>query len=118
MIPASATDVIHSGNKATVRAPIIIEGGNIVMSEAIEEEFHKEGKLIIPDFIANAGGVISSAAEYQGQSIEEMFELVKNNIRENTREVLKQSAKSGKSLRKTGLRIAKERVTAAMGRSR
>lgn len=118
LIPASATDVIHSGNKATVRARIIVEGGNIPMPESIEEEFHKQGILIIPDFIANAGGVISSAAEYEGQSIEEMFRLVKSNIHKNTHEVLKKSKKSGESLRKTGLRIAKERVEEAMSHSR
>lgn len=114
LIPASATDVIHSGNKVTVRAPIIVEGGNIVMSEAIEEEFHQQGRLIVPDFIANVGGVISSAAEYAGQSVEEMFQLVKENIRKNTSEVLEKSAESGKSMRKTGLLIARERVEAAM----
>jgi len=56
LIPASVTDVINDLNKKYIRAKIIVEAGNIPMSEKIENEFFKKGILIVPDFVANAGG--------------------------------------------------------------
>lgn len=48
------------------QAKVIIEAANIPMREEIEEELFKKGILIAPDFLANAGGVISSFAEWRG----------------------------------------------------
>jgi glutamate dehydrogenase/leucine dehydrogenase len=66
LIPASVTNVINDGNKNKIKTKVIVEAGNIPMTEDIEKEFLKKGIWIIPDFIANAGGVISSYAEYKG----------------------------------------------------
>ena len=51
------------------------------MREYIEEEFFRKGILVVPDFVANAGGVISSYAEYRGYSHEKMFKLVEKKIK-------------------------------------
>ena len=66
LIPASVTDVINDKNKNDVKAKIIVEGANIPMSEDIERELSDRGILIVPDFVANSGGVVSSYAEYRG----------------------------------------------------
>ena len=112
-IPASVTDVINETNKRFIKAKIIVEAGNIPMRENIEEELSKRGILIVPDFVANAGGVISSYAEYRGYNPKQMFELVKIKITKTTKEVLTKSVKSGKNPRLVGLEIARERVIAA-----
>ncbi|MEX2008121.1 MAG: Glu/Leu/Phe/Val dehydrogenase [Candidatus Spechtbacterales bacterium] len=110
LIPASVTDVIHQGNKKNVRAKIIVEAGNIPMSEAIEQEFYEDGVLVIPDFVANAGGVISSYAEYRGYNPKRMFALVERKITKNTRVVLRESKRQGISPREAAMRIAIGRV--------
>ena len=79
LIPAAVTDSINDKNKNEIRAKIIVEGSNIPMRESLEEEFFKKGILVVPDFVANAGGVISSYAEYRGYSHEKMFKLVEKN---------------------------------------
>ena len=63
------------------------------MRETIEEELFRKGILVVPDFVANAGGVISSYAEYRGYSHEKMFRLVERKIKNATTTVLKQSLK-------------------------
>lgn len=110
LIPASVTDVINKTNKDKIKAKIIVEAANIPMSEEIENELFKKGITIVPDFVANAGGVISSYAEYRGYNPKRMFKIVEEKIRKATSDVLKRSLKEGRSPREVGLEIAKERV--------
>ena len=88
LIPAAVTDVINESNKNAIRAKIIVEAANIPMSEAIEDELSKKGILIIPDFVANAGGVISSWAESKGIGAKNMFRVVEEKISRSTETVL------------------------------
>lgn len=114
LIPASVTDVINEKNKNGVRAKIIVEGANIPMREAVEKEFHHRGTLVVPDFVANAGGVISSYAEHMGYSNERAFSMIEEKVSRATTAVIRGSSKSKKTPRETALQIAKERVLRAM----
>jgi glutamate dehydrogenase/leucine dehydrogenase len=114
LIPAAVTDAINDRNKKTIKAKIIVEGANIPMKESIEEELFKKGVLIVPDFVANAGGVISSYAEYRGYNPKKMFELVKRKITKTTKIVLEESIKSHQNPRSIALKIAKAKVEAKM----
>jgi glutamate dehydrogenase/leucine dehydrogenase len=110
LITAAVPDLIRKDNYKQVRAKVIIEGSNIPMSYDVEELLHKQGVLVIPDFVANAGGVISSYVEYKGGTIKEMFKLVKEKISKNTKLVLDLSSKKGISPRKAAMEIAIERI--------
>lgn len=114
LIPASSTDVINKTNRASIRTKLIVEGGNIPMREDIESELFKKGILIIPDFVANAGGVISSYAEYRGFSPKRMFELVEEKIKRSTELTLKEVARTGINPREAALTIAQEKVRVKM----
>ena len=116
MIPASVTDVIHEGNYDKIKAHIIVEAGNIPMREQIEEKLVKKGVLIVPDFVANAGGVISSYAEHMGYSPKKMFKLVEERIGKAVREVLSKSVKTKRNPRQVALGLAKAKVSAAMSK--
>ena len=113
LIPASVSDVINEKNKDNIQAKIIVEGANIPMREKIEEELFNRGIIIIPDFVANAGGVISSYAEYQGYNAKKMFELVEKKIKNNTKLILEQSLKLKKNPRVIALAIAQEKIEMA-----
>jgi len=114
LIPAAVTDIINEKNKNIIKSKIIVEGANIPMREKIEEELHNRGILIVPDFVANAGGVISSYAEYRGYNSKKMFEIVKRKITKITKAVLEESIKSNKNPRSVALKIAKYKVEARM----
>ena len=73
-----------------IKAKIIVEGANIPAPFEVEEYLSKKGILIIPDFIANAGGVISSYVEYIGASADEVFPIVEKKIVKNTKLMLDQ----------------------------
>ncbi|MGB9598607.1 MAG: hypothetical protein ACPLZH_02065, partial [Minisyncoccales bacterium] len=110
LIPASVTDVINENNKNKIKADIIVEAGNIPMSEKIEEEFFQKGVLIVPDFVANAGGVISSYAEYRGYNLKKAFRLIEKKILKTVKFILEESLKKNKNPRKVALEIAKGKI--------
>lgn len=118
LIPASVTDVINNTNKNKIKAKVIVEAANIPMSEEVEDELWQKGILIVPDFVANAGGVISSYAEYRGYNPKRMFATVATRIKKATRVVLQESLKSNKNPRKVALEMAKDRIILFRGGKR
>jgi glutamate dehydrogenase/leucine dehydrogenase len=75
---------------------------------------HKRGILVVPDFVANAGGVISSYAEYRGYDEKKAFEVIEKKIVKNTKLILRRAKKLNVKPRDVALEIAKERVLKAM----
>ncbi|MBM3958185.1 MAG: glutamate dehydrogenase [SAR202 cluster bacterium] len=70
LIPAAIEDVIHSGNASKVRARIIVEAANAPVTFEADQILNDRGVVIIPDILANAGGVIVSYFEW-AQNIQE-----------------------------------------------
>ena len=110
LIPAAQPDVINKENIDKVKAKIIVEGANIPIRGEFEEALWKREVLVVPDIIANAGGVISSYAEYKGYSKDRMFKMVKEKVSKATREVMERAAKTKKLPRKVAMQIASERI--------
>jgi glutamate dehydrogenase/leucine dehydrogenase len=115
LVPASIPDVINEKNVDKIHAKIIVEAANIPMKYDMEKILHQRGILVLPDILANAGGVISSYAEYIGENPEKMFEMIKERIVKNTRLILAESRKKVPP-RETALEIAQKRVKEAMKR--
>ncbi len=114
LVPAALPDVITKENVSRVKAKLIVEGANIPMTADMEEILHGRGILVVPDFLANAGGVISSYAEYRGKNPSDMFAIVRRKIEKNTKMVLKRAEKDNVKPRNAAFMIAKERVKKAM----
>ena len=64
LIPAALEDAINKDNVDEVKADIIIEGANAPTSPAAHEALVQRGVLIVPDILANAGGVTVSYFEW------------------------------------------------------
>ena len=110
LVTAAIPDLIKAGDVDKVKARMIVEGSNIPMDPETEKLFHRRGVLVIPDFVANAGGVISSYVEWKHGSVKEMFKTVENKITRNTKMVLELAKKKNITPREAALQIAKERV--------
>ena len=106
LITAALPDVINEKNVDAVRAKIIVEGSNIPMHHAIEEKLFRRGVLIVPDIVANAGGVISSYAEYKGYTAKKMFALVEKKISASVSIILTECKKTAKNPRDIAIEIA------------
>jgi len=113
-IPAARPDVVHQDNVARLKAKLIPQGANIPFTPAAERILHEKGTLIVPDFIANAGGVICASVEYHGGTQHQAFQTIEEKIRTNTRLVLEEAAKANTLPRQAAVALAEHRVRKAM----
>lgn len=113
-IPAARPDVIHEKNVDRLKTKLVIQGANIPFSHAAETILHERGVLCIPDFIANAGGVICAATEYKGLGESEAFQAIEEKIRRNTQEVLEDAKNRRIPPRQAAVEMATRRVKSAM----
>ena len=110
-IPAARPDVINLNNVACLKTKLVIQGANIPFTEEAESICHQRQILIVPDFIANAGGIICGAVEYQGGRQQDALKLIKEKIQSNTRLVL-ETAKQRKILpRQAAMELAYQRLS-------
>ncbi len=113
-IPAARPDVVRADTVARLKARLVPQGANIACTRDAEIALQARGILTVPDFIANAGGVICAAIEYRGGTQHAAFEYIDERIRANTRAVLEESRKTGEIPRQAALTLAERRVRAAM----
>lgn len=114
-IPAARPDVVHGGNVGRLQARIVAQGANIPMTAEAEAALHARGVLVLPDFIANAGGVICAATEYAGGTEVQARALIAEKVAENIRAVLAESHRAGTLPRQAAMALAQGRLRAAMG---
>lgn len=90
-IPAAVGDVITDKTAPKLLGhgvKLVVEAANLPTVPKAGESLHKNGVWIIPDFIANAGGVIGSFVEYQGRTEKEAFQLIEYKIVKIVKNVL------------------------------
>ncbi|MDR7865757.1 MAG: Glu/Leu/Phe/Val dehydrogenase [Sporomusaceae bacterium] len=119
LFPAALENQINKDNAAAVRARIIVEGANGPTTKEADEILKAKGVVVIPDILANAGGVIVSYFEWvQNQ---ESFMWDEDYINNNLEKVMKRSfdevwrvhEASGVPLRMAAYMVALERVVKA-----
>jgi glutamate dehydrogenase (NAD(P)+) len=64
LIPAALEHALHAGNAGDVRARMIVEGANGPTTPEADEILNDRGIVVVPDILANAGGVIVSYFEW------------------------------------------------------
>jgi glutamate dehydrogenase/leucine dehydrogenase len=113
LVPAALPDVINADNVERVKAKLVVEAANLPIRPKIEKILSNKGVMVVPDVLANAGGVISSYAEYRGYNPKRMLELVQRKIRQRTVKVIETALNENIELRDAALAIAKERIQKA-----
>jgi glutamate dehydrogenase/leucine dehydrogenase len=113
-IPAARPDVIRKDNVHRLKTKLVPEGANIPFTPEAERMLHEKNVLILPDFIANAGGVICASVEYHGGTQTQAFHTIEEKIRANTERVLACAQKSGLLPRQAAVELADRRVRKAM----
>ncbi len=114
LIPAARPDIIDCANAGAISASLIVQGANIPATVEAEAALHERGVLVIPDFIANAGGVICASVEYRGGTETQAITAIAESIRQNMREVLTAVRAHGTLPRAAANAIAEGRLRKAM----
>jgi glutamate dehydrogenase (NAD(P)+) len=82
LVPAALSDLITKDNASRVRSKIVVEGANSPTTTEADEILESNNVLVIPDILANAGGVIVSYFEWvqDNQNYFWSLEEVKGNL--------------------------------------
>ena len=113
-IPAARPDVIHEDNVHRLNTKLVIEGANIPITHGAETLLYEKGIQYVPDFIANAGGVICAAMEYHGANESAAMATIKDKLTRNTEQVLERAKRENIQPREASMELALERVKKAM----
>lgn len=96
LLLAAMENQIHEGNMKDIKARIIVEGANAPTTAQADEYLNEQGVVIIPDILANAGGVIVSYFEWlQGRETQfytekEVYRLLIEKMQETMDMILPQ----------------------------
>jgi glutamate dehydrogenase (NAD(P)+) len=64
LIPAALENAIDAGNANDIRAPVVVEAANHPVSPEADDILAGRGVIVVPDILANAGGVTGSYFEW------------------------------------------------------
>ncbi|MEX0918796.1 MAG: Glu/Leu/Phe/Val dehydrogenase, partial [Candidatus Paceibacterota bacterium] len=118
LIPAAISRQITSDNAGSIQAGLVLEMANDPITPEADATLHERGVVVIPDILANAGGVIVSYLEWSQNSSNDYWstEEVHNELGEHiiraVDDVLERG-KGGGSLREHAYTLAIERLIQA-----
>jgi glutamate dehydrogenase (NAD(P)+) len=119
LVPAAVEGVLNSENAGRVRARLIVEGANGPTTTAADLILKARGTLVVPDILANAGGVIVSYFEWvQGNqaywwTAAEVDERLESRMKSAWASLLDSSSSRDLTLREAATVTAVERVVEA-----
>jgi glutamate dehydrogenase/leucine dehydrogenase len=120
LVPAALENVITEENANKIKAKIIIEMANGPITPEADEILNKKGVIVVPDILANSGGVTVSSFEWEQNMAQEKWDEKSVNERlEKTivgafEEVWKMREKKKVDLRKAAYLLAVDKVIKAM----
>jgi glutamate dehydrogenase (NAD(P)+) len=120
LVPAAMQDVIDADLAGELDATLVVEGANLPTSVAAQEVLAKRGITVVPDFIANAGGVVAAAfgmdARYSPFPVNPatVLDAVSEKLRANAANVIAQARDRGTTTHVAARELAQERVLTAM----
>jgi glutamate dehydrogenase (NAD(P)+) len=119
LIPAALGGMIHAGNAHLIRARVVLEGANSPTTPKADEILDDAGIAVVPDVLANAGGVVVSYFEWV-QNLQhfrwderEVNEKLGTIMRRAYQEVSARATSDDVSLRTAAYEIGIERVVEA-----
>jgi len=113
LVPGARPREINSINVGKIKAKIISSGANVPITEEAEEVLFRRGIISVPDFIANAGGVISGLILMFGGDPNSALQGVERAITSATYNVLKASHEEEVNPKKLAVIRAREKVLEA-----
>jgi len=120
LVPAARQDVIDRELAGRIRARMVVEAANLPTDRAAQKTLAARGVLLVPDFVANAGGIVAAGVAMEARyspfrpEAASILDLVADRIRRNTETVLAKARDTGAIPHDAAHGLAKDRVLAAM----
>ena len=120
LVPAAIEGVITEKNADNIKAKVVIEGANGPTTPEADKILHEKGIVVVPDILANAGGVTCSYFEWvqaltrEWWTKEEVFQKLEKKMVKAFEEVFKIYKERNVNMRTAAYMIAVPRVARAM----
>jgi len=119
LVPAAISGVICADNADQVRARMIVEAANSPVTARADQVLGDRGVPIVPDILANAGGVVVSYFEWVQNlqqvtwSLDDVHRRLRTHLRDATTAVCDEAADADVDFRMAAYRLAVAKVKAA-----
>ncbi len=120
LIPAAMENVIVEKNAGNINAKIVLELANGPTTPAADKILYENGVHVVPDFLANCGGVVVSYLEMVQNSyayywnINDVTKYLDDRIKDTYKNVLTVSREKELHMRQSAFTISVDRVVKAM----
>ena len=119
LIPAALENQITEENAGAIQAKVIVEAANGPTTVEADKILEKRGILVVPDILANAGGVVVSYFEWvqniqsMAWDLEEVNHTLKKIMMKAYKDVREMSREKGTTMRMGAYMVAIDRITTA-----
>jgi len=116
LVPAALEGALNGKNVSRVKAKVILELANGPVTKAADEVLDKKGILVVPDILANSGGVTVSYFEWlqnirrERWSKKEVFEKQEEMMKKSFGKVWREYKRGGVSMRMAAYKVAVRRI--------
>ncbi len=113
LFPCAVQDVITAANVDRIRARFVCEGANGPVSDSARRSLYARAIPLVPDFIANCGGVIAAFVELTSQSAdkaEQAKRLTREKIAANVRTMFEIAERNEAQPQEAGMYMALEKI--------
>ncbi|MBU2495143.1 MAG: Glu/Leu/Phe/Val dehydrogenase [Candidatus Omnitrophica bacterium] len=120
LIPAAVEDVLTKDNANKVATKLIVEAANGPITAEADEIFNRKGIPVIPDILANSGGVVASYVEWRNAksgnqtSAEEVYQFIDSKVEPAFVEVLRLTKERKADFRNAAYILSVSELVAAM----
>jgi len=120
VIPAALENQITKANSDNIKAKIVVEGANGPTTPEADKVLHEKGTVLVPDILANSGGVTASYFEWvqnltrEHWTLEEVNRKLENKMVKAFNDVYKISKQEESDMRTAALMLSVGRVSEAI----
>ena len=119
LVPAALADAITAHTAPSIKAKIVVEGANAPTTPEGDQILNDKGVLVVPDILANAGGVIVSYFEWVQDKqaffwdADEIYQNLDSQMMKAIREVEALSSQKNSTWREAAMMLGVSRVADA-----
>jgi glutamate dehydrogenase (NAD(P)+) len=118
VVPGARPWVITEENCDRVQAKMLVSAGNITCTNAAQEKLWSRGVICVPDFVANAAGLIGSLVDFFGGTVEQAFRAIDSIMGPRAAEVATDALRRNETMQSVAIERATQRILAHRGQPR